>query len=246
MNIIVQLKREIYALFLSPIVYVMLIAATVINSGVFLAILDFLSNPQSGHVAVMQLMFGGTTFFYILLIVVSPLITMRLIAEEKHLGTLETLLTAPINEAQVVIAKYLAAVVFYIVLWLPTLAYPLILSRFSEIELGPVLAGYLGTVGMGMMFLAVNLFFSAVAKNQIVAALLSFGANMVLFIIGIFASISMAAAPDSLLNYMNLWAHMEDFGRGIVDTRYLVYYASIILFVLFCTVQALQARRWRG
>jgi ABC-2 type transport system permease protein len=245
MTIAIQIKRELMAFFFSPIAYVLLVAAMVINGVVFGMIVDFLADPHSGHGAALQIMFSNE-FYWFLVLVVSPLITMRLLSEERSSGTLETLLTAPISEAGVVAAKYLAAVLFWIVLWLPTTAYVVLLSRYSEIDLGPVLSGYLGTLGVGMMLLAIGLFFSAITKNQIIAALLGFGVNMTLFLVGLSESIGSTQSSESVLAYMNLFEHMLDFSRGIVDTRHLVYYGSVTLFALFCTVQALQARRWRG
>ncbi|MCP4677022.1 MAG: ABC transporter permease subunit [Deltaproteobacteria bacterium] len=246
MTILAQIKREFLSFFFSPIAYVLLVATMIYNGIVFLLIVEFLSDPRAPHGAAMQFMFGGTDFFYILIITAASFITMRLIAHEKNAGTLEALLTAPINDAQVVAAKFLAAVCFYIVLWLPTLAYPLILSRYSEVDMGPIAAGYLGTLGMGMMFLSVGLLASSLSRNQIVAALLSFGGNMILFLLGIFEFVSQGQSSDSVLSYLNLWNHMPEFSRGIVDTRHLVYYISVTLFMLFTTVQVLQARRWRA
>jgi len=246
MTIFAQYKREIQSLFVSPIVYVLLVATMIYNGFVFLLIVDFLASPGAPAGAAMQYMFGGTSFFYIIITAACSFITMRLIAAEKSFGTLETLLTAPINETQVVVAKYAAALSFYLILWLPTLAYPLILSRYSEIDFGPLASGYLGTLGIGMMFLAIGLLSSAVSKNQIVAALLSFAGNMVLLLLGVFAFLQSNSSSESLLGYLNLWDHMDAFSRGIVDTRYLVYYASTTLFVLFCTVQVLQFRRWKS
>lgn len=246
MTLIAQYKREIQSLFYSPIAYVLLVATMVYNGFVFLLIVDFLASPNAPAGAPMQYMFGGTSFFYIIITGACSFITMRLIAQEKSSGTLETLLTAPINETEVVMAKYAAALSFYVILWLPTLAYPLILSRYSEIDVGPIGAGYLGTFGIGMMFLAIGLFCSTLSKNQIVAALLSFAGNMVLLLIGVLAFLQSSTSSDSLVSYLNLWDHMDAFSRGIVDTRYLVYYFSTTVFVLFCTVQVLQVRRWKS
>lgn len=246
MTLLAQLRKEFTTFFYSPIAYVLLVATMIYNGIVFLLIVEFLSNPQAPHGAAMQYMFGGTDFFYILLSAAASFITMRLVSQERSSGTLEALLTAPINEVSVVLAKYLAAVGFYIVLWLPTAAYPLVLSLYSEIDVGPIASGYLGTLGMGMMFLAVGLFASAISKNQIVAALLSFAGNMTLLLLGVFAYVRQTPSSESVLSYLNLWTHMDDFGRGIVDTRHLVYYFSVTVFVLFCTVQTLQVRRWRG
>lgn len=246
MTTIAQLKREFAALFYSPIAYVLLTGAVIINGGIFITIINFLSDPRAGHGAAMQYLFGGTIFFWFLVLVICPLVTMRSLAEETHSGTLETLLTAPISDAQVVMAKYLSAVGFWIVLWLPTVTYVIFLSRFSEIDMGPILSGYLGTLGLGMMFLAVGLLCSAMTKNQIVAALLAFAANMILFLLGIAEFLSPSQSSDSILSYLNLWTHMDEFGRGIVDTRHLIYYGSVTAFILFSTVQVVQSRRWRG
>lgn len=246
MTLLAQLKREFVSLFYSPIVYVLLVATAIYNGFVFLLIVDFLADPAAPHGAAMQYMFGGTSFFYIIITAACSFVTMRLIAQEKSTGTLETLLTAPINETEVVIAKYGAAVGFYVILWLPTLVYPLVLSRYSEIDIGPIASGYLGTLGIGMMFLAIGLLCSSLSKNQIIAALLSFAGNMVLLLIGVFAFVKSSVSSDSVIGYLNLWDHMDAFSRGIVDTRCLVYYASTTLFVLFCTVQVLQSRRWQS
>jgi len=246
MTTLAQLRREFTSLFYSPIAYVLLVAAMVINGIHFMLIVYFLSDPYAPHGAAMQYLFGGTIFFYLLLLGVASMITMRSLAEERHSGTIETLLTAPIGELQVVAAKYLALLGFYAVLWLPTLLYPLILSRYSDIDPGPITSGYLGTLLLGMMFLAIGLFFSALTRSQIIAALLTLAVNFTLFLLPLYEIVSPSFTPDSVLGYMNIWNHMEDFGRGIVDTRHLVYYGSVTLFALFATIQVLQARRWKG
>ncbi len=244
-SLFAQVRRELTAFFFSPIAYVVLVAAMVVNGIVFGMIVDFLSNPNSGHGAAMQIMFSNE-FYWFLVLVICPLITMRLLSEERHSGTIETLLTAPIGTVGVTVSKYLAAVLFWVVIWLPTAAYPFLLSRYAPIEVGPVLAGYLGTLGVGMMLLAVGLFFSALTKNQIVSALLSFGVNMALFLLGLSATMSAVQTSDSPLEYINLFDHMLDFSKGIVDTRHLTYYGSVSVFMLFATVQVLEMRRWRG
>ncbi len=246
MTMLAQLRREFASFFYSPIGYVLLAASTVINSIVFIAIVEYLSDPRAESGAAMQTMFGGTIFFWMVVIVLSPLITMRTLSEERHSGTIETLLTAPITDLQVVLAKYFASVGFYIVMWLPTLLYPLWLSRHSDLDMGPLMSGYLGTVGIGMTFLSIGIFCSSITRNQIIAALLSFGASMFLFMLSLRDFISPSGSPDSVWSYLNLWSHMDNFGRGIIDTRYLVYYGSITIFMLFCTLQVVQARRWKG
>ena len=246
MNVLAQLKRELSAIFYSPIAYGLIAAALAINGITFFLILDFLSSPHAPYGAVMQWMFGDNFFFFFILIISTSLITMRSLAEEKHTGTLETLLTAPINEAQVILAKYLSLVCFFIVLWLPSLIYPIVLSRHSEIDIGPIAASYAGTLLVGMMFLAIGLLCSSVSKNQIISALLCSGTCFILIIIPLFEMTSGPGSSESPLSYINMWTHMGDFSRGIVDTRPIVFYVSIILSALFFTVQVLQSRRWRG
>ena len=112
--------------------------------------------------------------------------------------------------------------------------------------MGPVLSGYMGAAGVGMMFLAVGILCSSFFRSQIVAALLTFAAVMCLFLVPLFSFLDPATSSDSVLGYMELISHMEDFSKGIVDTRHLIYYGSVSLFALFCTVQVIQSRRWKG
>jgi len=244
MSVLAQIRREFQAFFFSPVAWVVLTASAVMNGVMFILLLEFLSGPNPAPGAPMQMMFSWILYWLVALII-SPLITMRSFAEEKHSGTLETLLTAPISDAQVVLAKFAARAAFYVILWSPTFIYPVILSRYSTLDAGPVLSGYLGTFGIGIMFVAVGILCSAATRNQIIAALLSFGSVMVLFLLGLF-SFTAEVSHEGFFNYVNLLAHMEDFSKGIVDTRYLIYYTSITAPAIFGAVQIIQSRRWRG
>ncbi|MCK9523860.1 MAG: ABC transporter permease subunit [Proteobacteria bacterium] len=242
--VVAQVRREFLAFFFSPVGWVLIAASAILNAAMFVLLLEFLSGPNPVPGAPMQMMFSWI-LYWIIALVVSPLITMRSFAEEKHAGTLETLLTAPISDTAVVLAKFVACAAFYIVLWSPTFLYPFLLSRHTPIDMGPVFAGYLGTFGIGIMFMAVGILCSVLTRNQIVAALLGFGAVMLLFLAGLF-SFTPEVSFGGLLSHINLLGHMEDFAKGIVDTRYLVYYASVSALCLFLAVQVLQSRRWRG
>jgi ABC-2 type transport system permease protein len=248
MNVFAQVRRELLAFFYSPMAYVLLASSMVLNSAVFLFILAFAAEPSSRETAatVLQYVFGGTIFFYFLALAVPAFLTMRLLSEEKASGTIETLVTAPIGETGVVLAKYLASLLFYALLWAPTALFPLLLWRHGELDPGPVLGSYLGTLGLGAMFLAIGLFCSALTRSQIISVLLAFGASFAVFLLGLLDFVTPSMAHDSWTSYLNLWSHMEDFGRGIVDTRRLVLYGSTAVFFLFAAVQVLQARRWRG
>ncbi|MBN2340340.1 MAG: ABC transporter permease [Deltaproteobacteria bacterium] len=244
MSMLWQIRREFSAFFYSPIAYVVIGAGTLLNSVMFFLIILFLSRSGPAPGAPMEMLFSWVLFWLVVMIL-TPLITMRSFAEEKHSGTLETLVTAPISDIQIVLAKYFSCLAFYVILWLPTLLYPLILSKFSAIDMGPVLSGYLGTFGIGVMLISVGVLCSALTRNQIVASLVTFATMMALFLSGLFRWVD-GLSLQSLFEYIDLMAHMEDFAKGIIDTRRLVYYGSVALFSLFATVQVLAARRWRA
>ena len=143
------------------------------------------------------------------------------------------------------LGKYAAALVFSLFLWAPTLVFCAIVRWFTPVDWGPIAASYLGIVGIGALFLAVGLFASATSKNQIVAAVASFFFVLVLFSIGLLETLANGETARAVLGYLNLWQHMDEFAKGIVDTRHLVYYATGVGFFLFLTTRALAARKWR-
>lgn len=244
-GIVANLVRELRSYFLSPLAYVVAALLLLVNGAVFWLIISFLNNPQSGVGAPLELFFGQTVFFWLVLLFMTPVLTMRLISEERRSGTIEVLMTSPVTAGQVVVGKYLASLFFYVFLWAPTLAYPLILSYYSAVEWGPVAAGYVGIVGIGSVFLAIGLFASAMSRNQLVAAILTFAMLMPLFSFGLLEGLFRGEVVKQVFSYLNLWQHMEDFSRGIVDTRRLTYYISATLFFIFLSARALHARKWR-
>jgi ABC-2 type transport system permease protein len=177
---------------------------------------------------------------------VVPVITMRLIAEERRSGTIEVLLTSPVTEAQVVAGKFVAALAFYAALWLPTVLYVLVLRRHSEIDFGPVLAGYLGVFLLGFFFLAVGTFCSTLTDNQLIAAIIAFAAMVIFFSIGLVEQLMMSSSViKSALGHMNLWTQMDDFAKGIVDTRHVIYQLSVGALFLFLAAKSLEVKKWR-
>jgi ABC-2 type transport system permease protein len=237
--------RELVAYFSSPLAYVVLTAFLFFNGLVFWMIIAFLNDPRTQAMQPLKLMFGGTIYFWLFLIFVVSVITMRLLSEERRSGTLEVLLTAPVTEGQVVITKFIAAFIFYLFLWLPTLVYVVILASYSRIDLHIVATGYLGIALLGVLFTAVGLFTSALTRNQIVAAIFGFAILIVLFSIGLLEQLATAPALKGALGYMNLWDHMDDFSKGLVDTRHLVYPISLAGLFLFLAIKALEAKKWR-
>ncbi|MBN2716150.1 MAG: ABC transporter permease [Deltaproteobacteria bacterium] len=244
MNMFWQIRREFAAFFYSPVAYVVIGAGALLNSVMFYLIILFLSQSGPAPGAPMEMLFSWVLFWLVVLIL-TPLITMRSFAEEKHSGTLETLITAPISETRIVLAKYLSCLAFYTIMWVPTLLYPIILMRYASIDVGPVLSGYVGTFGIGVMLTAVGILCSVATRNQIVAALVTFAVMMALFLGGLFRWVDGLAA-QSFFEYIDLMGHMEDFAKGIVDTRRLVYYGSVAVLAIFASVQMLSSRRWNG
>ena len=240
-------SRELRAYFFSPMAYVILTCLLLYNGSTFSLIVSYLNDPRAGgSTTPLRLFFAGSTaFFWFFLFIVTSVLTMRLIAEELRSGTIEPLMTAPVTEGQVVLGKYLAALVFYVFLWSPTLAYVVIIGRSSEVDWGPVASGYLGIVGIGAVFMAVGIFGSSFTKNQIVAAIVTFALLMFFFFIAFVDGLATDETTKEIISYMNLLQHMEEFGKGVVDTRRLVYYLTTSALFLFLTSRALAAKKWR-
>ena len=234
--------REWRAYFFSPLAYVILAAFLLINGLIFSAIVAFLNNPGAPKGQALTLLFTNTYFWYFNLFVV-PIIAMRLFAEERKSGTIEILLTSPVTETMAVLGKWVGALVFFLTLWLPTLLYVFILRAQTPIDFGPVAAGYLAITLLGAYFLSVGTFASTLTKSQIVAAILTFAMLIPIFSAGLAESMVSDPKKREVLNYFNLWDHMDEFARGAVDTRRLVYYLSATAFFLFLAVVSLSAKK---
>jgi len=238
-------RRELVAYFSSPLAYIVMTAFLLMQGYIFFLIVSFLNDPRTQAMTPLRLFFGGTIFFWLFLLFLVPVITMRLIAEERRSGTLEVLLTSPVTEAQVITGKLLAALAFYVALWLPTLIYVVILKTYSTIDLGPVAAGYLGVLLLGFLFLGVGLFTSTLSDNQLIAAILAFAVMVLLFSVGLVEQLMTSSALKTALGYMNLWTHMDDYARGIVDSRHVIYELSAGVLFLFLATKSLGVKKWR-
>ncbi len=239
-------KRELLANFWTPLAYVLLVVFLLWNGGVFaLLIQNFASDPEiSGSRGPLQLLFGGSILYFLPILLFCPALAMRTFAEERRSGTLETLMTAPVREVDVVLGKYFAVLTVFITLWLPTLLYALVLKRYGPIDWGALAASYLGTFLIGAAFLALSILMSAFARSQVVAFILAFAATSGgMFLLGLGKYVFTEEREQSFYTYINLWEHMEHFSVGVVDTRHVVYYLSVVALGLFLTVRAVEARR---
>lgn len=235
--------RELRAYFFSPLAYIVMFFFLIVTGVIFINLVGNLVDPR-----VMAPDPALSYFFrssWLMLILLAPVLTMRLISEELRSGSIEILMTAPITESQVVAGKYLAALTFYASLWLPTLVYAILIARQSEVDWGPVAAGYLGILGIGALLLAVGTFASATTRSQLVAAMVSVALVFLLFLLGMFEGMLDSEGMKQALGYVNLFDHIDEFARGIVDTRRLAYYGTGVLFFLFLATRALEDKKWR-
>ena len=228
--------KEIVIYFSSPTAYIVGL--------IFLALTGFFFSRDLGNPfpeATMAPFFQGAV---IILILLAPALTMRLIAEEQKLGTIELLLTSPVRDWEVVIGKYIASLSFLLVLVALSFFYAILLFVFASPDPGPIWAGYLGLVLYGAASLSVGLLASTLTSNQIVAAVVAMGILLALF----FADLAFGAVgglAGEIIGEMGLKSHFDDFERGVVDTKHIVYFLSVTAFFLFLSVRALESRRWR-
>jgi ABC-2 type transport system permease protein len=208
--------------------------------------IQFLGRPDAPPGGVMEFFFGGTILYWIAIALLATVIPMRLVAEERRTGTIETLLTAPVTATDVVLGKWLAAFGFYAALWAPTLAYLLYLRAVgAPTDPGPIASGYLGTMLIGAAALAMGLLASALTRNQIVAATLSFVSFFVLLLVGAMEAQVGDPRLGAVLRRLSLFRIMEDFGHGIVDSRHVVLLATVAVVGLVGAGRAVVALRNR-
>ena len=242
------LRRELAAFFFSLTGYVIIAAVTlVIGSSFVMLIRNLGTDPVSMPVTEL---FFNSMMYWLIVILITPVITMRLFALEKASGTFETLMTTQVGDVQVVAAKFLAAVIFYLIAWLPTLVCLTIVQRFTgQPKLDPGMVGglYLGIFLSGSLFLSLGCLASSLTRSQMVAAVVSLAVGVLLFILGYMAQALPATdqSAASPLYYFNLFKQMEDFTRGMVDTQVVIFYLSATLLFLFLTLRVVESRRWK-
>ncbi len=247
-------KKEIKTYFTSPIAYVV-IAVFLVLVGFFFYSAIWWFNSQSIQMAqnpyyyqqanINQMVYSPLFHnMSIILLLVIPLLTMRLFSEEKKIGTDELLYTSPISVGQIILGKYLAALAVLAAMLVLTAVLSIFTFAYGNPELPQILNGYLGLFLMGAAFIGVGIFFSSLTENQIVSAILTFGALLLFWILN-WAAYSASGMWKGVLDYLSFFQHFDDLTRGILDTTDLVYYLSFAFFGLFLTHSVLQSRRWR-
>jgi ABC-2 type transport system permease protein len=245
----VLLRRELTAFFFSVTGYAIIAAITFLTGESFAQLIDGLGTDP-WPMPVTQ-MFFGSLYFWMIMLLAAPVITMRLFALEKASGTFETLMTTPVSDFQVVAAKFAAAIIFYIVMWLPMLACLFIVRHFTSqpnaLDVGIVGGMFLGIFLTGIFFLAFGCLASALTHSQMVAAMISIAFGISQFALAWWAKNNPLTEQwqSQLLSCLNLFDQMNDFARGVVDTRAMIFYVSLTLLFLFLTLRAVESRRWR-
>ena len=181
----------------------------------------------------------------VILLFVLPLITMRTYSEEKRSGTIELLLTSPLTDFQIIMGKFLGAMGLYAAMLALTVIHMTLLFSYGNPEWRPVVTGYLGLLLMGGGFISVGLLISSLTKNQIVSGMVTFAVFLLLWVINWIASFT-GPTTQNVLNYLSITEHFDDFTKGILDTKHLVYYFSVIAFGLFLTARSVDTERWKG
>ncbi len=240
-------KRELFAFFVTPLAWVLITVFLLVQGMHFFLLVDhFASQAQvTSDQTPLQSFFGNTVLLYLVIFLLVPPMTMRLFAEERRSGTIESLLTTPVSTVAVVLSKYLAALTTYLAMWAPTLLYLVILKRTGTLDWHAAMASYLGVSLVGAGYLSLGLLMSALTKSQFLALVMTALVVLVLFILGIGEFVAREGTlAHSICQHVSIWAHMNDFANGVVDSRRLVFYGTLIVLPLFLTTRAVDAWRW--
>jgi ABC-2 type transport system permease protein len=248
-------KRELTFFFNSIIAYVVLTIFLLIAGYFFYNLLAYFNlasrqalqnslmmNSLSLTQGVLQPLFGNLS---IILLLILPLLTMRLLCEEKKSGTAELLFTYPISDWDALLGKYFATLTVFALMLGLTLFYPLLLWKYANPEFGPILSGYLGLFMMGMAFISMGLFFSSLGENQIVSGVLTFGFGLFFLIIG-WVSPFVSPTMSQIVSQLSIIHHLDNFSKGIIDSNDVIYYLNFSILFLFLSSRVLESNRWRS
>jgi len=255
-NILAIAQKELKAYFASPIAYIVIGLWSLLYGYFFVAILQFfvrqsmqmnqfgMQGPQAMNVN-QQLIRPLLQNVDILVLFLMPMVTMRTYAEEKRSGTIELLLTSPVTDFQIIMGKFLGAMALYCCMLAVTLIHIALLFVYGRPEWKPIITTYIGLLLFGGCFVSVGLFISSLTKNQIVAGMVTFAVFLLLWIITWIGSFS-GPTVDKVTQYLSILDHLDDFGKGVLDTTHIIYYLSFISFGLFLTAKSVDSERWRG
>jgi ABC-2 type transport system permease protein len=242
-------RRELAGFLIGPTGYVVIASVLMLLGFSFVDMLAKLNGDATD--APLTQVFFGTLYFWVILLLTAPVITMRTFALEKLSGTYETLMTAPVSDRQVVLSKYLGTFLFYLLTWLPLLACLVVVRYYVRepvvFDLRTTFTTFLGIALIGSLYMAMGCLASALTRSQILAAMNTFAFGLTFFVLSLRAL--MPTPPDHwgsrVFAYISMTEHMQNFARGVVDTRYVVFYLTSSAFFLFLTLKVVEARRWK-
>jgi ABC-2 type transport system permease protein len=252
-NILAIAQKELRGYFATPMGYIV-IGMWVLLWGWFFYVMLMFFNQQSLQLGGLE---GGNVDMNqqlirplfmnasVILLFVLPLVTMRTYSEEKRSGTIELLLTSPVTDMQIILGKFLGAMTLYAAMLAITMIHMGLLFSYGNPELKVVVTGYLGLLLMGGCFISIGLLISSWTKNQVVSGITTWGVFLMLWVINWPASFA-GPTTQNILNYLSITDHFDDFTKGILDTKHLVYYFSVMAFGLFLTARSVDTERWRG
>lgn len=247
---ITLVRRELGSHFLSVTGYVIIATILLLLGFSFMDIVTKLNGtPIDSPITEV---FFVTIYFWLILVLTPPIITMRTFALEKFSGTFETLMTAPVSDLAVVLAKFIGSLIFFITAWIPLLAYMLILQRYVHnasvsLDLFTALSTFLGIILIGGLYIAIGCFASALTKSQLIAAALGLGMGLTLFLLSMRQLVSIEATgwEAEFFSHISMTEHMQDFSRGVVELSSLTFYVTLTAFFLFLTWKVVESRRWK-
>jgi len=230
-------KRELSAFFFSPIAYVVA-AVFLAVSGIFFAGEIFIP----GREAQMRDLFDRQAF---ILVFILPMLTMRILAEEFRAGTIESLMTAPVRDFEVIVGKFLGTWLFFGAMLVPTLLYAAMIRAYGQADPGPIFTGYLGLMLLGGFYIAVGTLTSSLTSNQVISAVLAFLVLSVFTFLLWGLMYRVSGTWQTIIQTINVYDKFGYFSRGLIDYRNVVFFISIIIGTLFVAVKVLESRRWR-
>jgi ABC-2 type transport system permease protein len=249
------LRKELTTYFATPIFYLMGFFFLLVEGFLFFFIyfnyfqtasFQVIQNPQLAtlldpYQVVFRSFFEDLGFIFLL---ITPILTMRLLAEEKRSGTSELLFTYPLPDWAVILGKFLAALAVFATFIVFTFCYPLIFAFLTRMDWGQIASGYVGVLFLGAACLALGLFVSSLTQNQIIAAISAFALLLLFWLIG--APQDVGSAPGGILSALSLREHLPNLAKGVIDTKDLIFYLCFTYFFLFLTKRQLESRRWRA
>ncbi len=234
--------KELYTFFLSPLAYVVLTSFFILNGYVFFIILRMYGDTNAPSNPPLQVMFGDV-FFWLLILIMVPVITMRSFAAERESGRIEVLLTSPLSALEIVAGKFAGAFLSYAAVWSFSLIYAIAVYWVGRPDIGPVISSYVGILLLGLCYISMGIFASAMARTQLVSAIVCFVLLMLFFSIGVVEAVVSTQWIRDFTAYLSVFHHFEDFTNGIIDTRHVLFYLTLTPVFLFLSVRAIGAKQ---